>query len=262
MAVLKGKVNGEWKDIKSATLRYNGAFAGITVIVSPAEPANPAEQTVWVDSDVTDIPKWTIQAAEPANPIEGQIWLAETHLAKVELIAMTQTNEVHCAIAQAWQYVSGAWVWKECKIYLGGDWQDTGVYWFKSGVGYNSTVFGALYLNEDATVDAENKYINFAYSPNTYPKCSCQNKITMGRYKYLFVDAEFNTSVTSTSKYLTAGAASVYATDSFLSGLNQKIYNQNRSTTVIDISGASEDFYLKIMLLSQSTGKIYNVWLM
>lgn len=259
MAVLKGKVNGEWKDIKSATLRYNGAFAGITVIVSPAEPANPAEQTVWVKSDVTDIPKWTIQADEPASPAEGQVWLAETHLAKVELVAMTQTNEVHCAIAQARQYVSGAWVWCECRIYVGGEWKDTGVYWFKAGEGYNSTAFGALYLDDHATVDAANGYIAFAYSANTYPKCSCQNKIPAGRYKYLFVDAEFNTA--ESGKYLTIGTAtSGYASTAF--NLSQKIYSQNRATTVFDISGASEDFYLKLMLQDDSTGKIYNVWLM
>ena len=258
MAVLKGKVNGEWKEITSSTFQYNGAFAGITVIVSSAEPANPAEQTVWVKSDVTDIPKWTIQADEPASPAEGQVWLAETHLAKVELIAMTQTNEVHCAIAQARQYVSGAWVWCECKIYAGGEWKDTGVYWFKAGEGYNSTVFGALYLHEYASVDAANGYIAFAESPNTYPKCSSQNLITAGRYKYLCVDAEFNTTVSD--KYLTIGTAPNYATSEFT--LSQKIYNQNRAATVIDISGASEDFYLKLMLLSQSTGKIYNVWLM
>ena len=258
MAVLKGKVNGEWKEINGVALRYNGAFAGITVIVSPAEPANPAEQTVWVKSDVTDIPKWTIQADEPASPSEGQVWLAETHLAKVELIAMTQTNEVHCAIAQAWQYVSGAWVWCECKIYVGGEWKDTGVYWFKEGEGYNSTVFGALYLSDYATVDAANGYIAFASSTSTYPKCSCQNLIPAGRYKYLFVDAEFNTS--GTSKYLTIGTASVYATDKFT--LSQRIYDKNRATTVFDISGASEDFYLKLMFQPQMTGKIYNVWLM
>lgn len=138
-----------------------GGGAGLNFkIVGNPQPSNPAENTIWVDTDV-EITSWVFSATEPENPEEGMVWITTGTASTVEFNALKK-NGVMVYPISAKQYVSGEWVSKTAKSGKGGAWVD----WVADTVLYNSGVF-----NEDvahfssktpdaATITYDTGYIN------------------------------------------------------------------------------------------------------
>lgn len=110
-----------------------GGGAGLNFkIVGNPQPSDPAENTIWVDTD--SITKWTFSATEPENPEEGMVWISVGHSSPVAFNALKKNNiTVYPIFAR--QYVGGAYVDKTAQSYQNGEWNDWMVHLFKEGEG-------------------------------------------------------------------------------------------------------------------------------
>lgn len=120
-----------------------GAGGGTSLnfkVVGNPQPSNPVENTVWIDTD-TPITSYIFSAAQPTGE-EGMVWIATGTTGTIEFNALKKNN-ITVQILSASQYVSGAWLDKEMKIYQGGAWVEL---WngelFVSGNQYESVTGG------------------------------------------------------------------------------------------------------------------------
>lgn len=139
-----------------------GAGLNFKVVGNP-QPANPKENTIWVETDV-DITSWIFSATEPAAAEEGMVWIITGTSSQIEFNALKK-NGIQVYPLSAKQYVGGAWVDKTAKSYQGGEW----IEWIPHGLLYrygydNLTITGGIKIVEGIS-DA-------SYSPGTGTKNS------------------------------------------------------------------------------------------
>lgn len=237
---------------------YQGADLGLQIAAQLNQPANPADNMIWIETETAmPVGKFMVSSQQPTvGIVNGFLWLREMYLPLAEITL--PESHVSMSIAQVWQYENGVWVWKKGHVYKAADeeWKDTGVYWFKSGTGFNTAVFGAASTG-DAEVSQDNASISIQRNGGYV---SCQTIQSAGKFKYLILDASVSADSSSFGHNLDVGASSDYTGSSFISGASQTLYVGGRAETVIDISSASSDFYPKCCSF-YATASIYNVWL-
>lgn len=108
-----------------------GAPLNFKVVGGTAEPASPAENMIWVNTDA-EITGWIFSAEEPARPEEGTVWIATGASSTVSFNAMKK-NGIQVYPVRAKQYVSGAWADKTAKTYKSGKWVDWLMYLYNKG---------------------------------------------------------------------------------------------------------------------------------
>lgn len=112
-----------------------GGGAGLNFkIVRNPKPSNPAENTIWVDTDV-DITGWEFSTTEPENPEEGMVWITTGTASTVEFNALKKNGVMVYPLA-AKQYIDGTWLDKTAKSYQNGEWVDWMMYLYNKGVEY------------------------------------------------------------------------------------------------------------------------------
>lgn len=99
-----------------------GAALNFKVMGGTAEPSNPAENTIWIDTDAK-ITGWLFSSHQPENPAEGMVWIATGSASNAEFNALKKNN-ITVYPMSAKQYVNGAWVNKTAKSYQNGAWVD------------------------------------------------------------------------------------------------------------------------------------------
>ena len=109
------------------------------VIGGTSAPANPKENTIWVNTD-QKITEWHFGADEP-SAIDGMVWIKTGNSSPVAFNALKK-NSIQVCPMSAQQYIGVAWVDKTAKSYQGGAWVDNYYYIFKSGSGLNSAFTG------------------------------------------------------------------------------------------------------------------------
>lgn len=135
-----------------------GASLNFKIVGNP-QPSNPAENTIWVDTD-TAITGWAFSATEP-DLIDGFVWISVGTSSSAEFNALKKNNITVYPVS-AKQCIGGEWVTKTAKSYQNGELVD----WAADTVLYNSGVF-----NEDvahfssktpdaATITYDTSYIN------------------------------------------------------------------------------------------------------
>lgn len=92
------------------------------VVGGTAEPANPKENTLWVNTD-HKITSWIFSPAEPTEPSEGMVWFFTDTSSAVKFNALKK-NGIQVYPLSAKQYVSGAWVDVTAKSCQGGAWTE------------------------------------------------------------------------------------------------------------------------------------------
>ena len=118
-----------------------GAGLNFKVVGSTTEPANPKENTIWVNTDV-EITDWAFSTIEPENFSEGMVWIQTSVSSNVEFNALKK-GSVQVYPVSTKQYVNGAWVGgKETKIYKDGAWVAIAIYLVQSGVDVTSLTGG------------------------------------------------------------------------------------------------------------------------
>lgn len=108
-----------------------GAALNFKVMGGTAEPSNPAENTIWIDTDAK-ITGWLFYSHQPENPAEGMVWIATGSASNAEFNALKK-NAIMVYPLSAKQYVNGAWVGKTAKTYQNGTWVDWATSLYKAG---------------------------------------------------------------------------------------------------------------------------------
>lgn len=89
-------------------------------VVGNPQPENPKGNTIWVNTDVS-ITSWIFSATEPEAPAAGMVWFSTGADSNAEFNALKK-NCIMVYPLSAKQYVSGAWAYKDAKIYQSGEW--------------------------------------------------------------------------------------------------------------------------------------------
>lgn len=109
-----------------------GGGAGLNFkVVGNPKPENPKDNTIWVNTD-EKITGYDFSGRQPENPVEGSVWLYNGKSSVVEFNALKKNNIQVCPIS-AKQYIGGAYVKKEAKIYQDGAWKELALYAFFHG---------------------------------------------------------------------------------------------------------------------------------
>lgn len=110
-----------------------GGVPGLRLKVAggSSAPANPAENTLWVNTAAA-VSGWVFSAAEPESPTEGLLWIQTGTSASVP-INIHRKNTLMVYPVGCKQYVSGAWVTKTARTYQSGKWQDWSLFLYNYG---------------------------------------------------------------------------------------------------------------------------------
>ena len=110
-----------------------GGGLNFEIVGSTEQPANPSENTVWIETD-REITEWIFSVEEPENKTEGMLWISLGTKSSVSFNALSEGNiQVYPSNAQ--QYVSGAWVSKTARTYKNGEWKGWVFYLYRKGEG-------------------------------------------------------------------------------------------------------------------------------
>lgn len=112
-----------------------GVALNFQVIGGTTAPANPTENTIWVNTDQA-ITGWVFSHNQPDSPSEGMVWIVNGVSSISEFDAVSDVS-LRVQVAGVKQYVSGAWVVKTAKVYQNGAWHGTILYLYNNG--YNNT---------------------------------------------------------------------------------------------------------------------------
>lgn len=89
-------------------------------VVGNPQPANPKENTIWLNTD-RKITGYFFSATQPSNMAEGNVWIM-TGKASTVVFSATKKNPIMVYPLNAKQMVSGALVEVQAKSYQGGEW--------------------------------------------------------------------------------------------------------------------------------------------
>lgn len=110
-----------------------GGGLNIKVVGGTTKPANPRDNTIWVNTSVA-ITGYVLSPTKPGTGTEGQVWL-QTANSGVE-INVGKRNAVLLHITTCNLYTGGSWQMVSASVYVSGAWTeiDTNIYLVKDGV--------------------------------------------------------------------------------------------------------------------------------
>lgn len=108
-----------------------GSDLNFNVVGGTSQPANPKENTIWVNTGTT-ISGWVFSSTTPVSPAEGMVWISTGASSTVEFNALKK-NGIQVYPTSAMQYVSGAWVSKTTLVYTSGEWNELATYLYSMG---------------------------------------------------------------------------------------------------------------------------------
>lgn len=106
------------------------------IIGSETEPASPSENTLWVNTSVTDIPHWGFGPVEPETAENGDVWI-RTGISSPVVFNIVKENSIMIYPECVHQYIDDGWVEVETKLYNGYNWAGLprgALYLLKNGV--------------------------------------------------------------------------------------------------------------------------------
>lgn len=101
------------------------------VVGGTTEPANPTENTIWVNSP-TDITGYYFSYTQPENMLNGDVWFPTSDDSSAAFNALKDNCIKVCPI-RAMQMVNSALVEVESKTYMNGAWVEWFAYLYDSG---------------------------------------------------------------------------------------------------------------------------------
>ncbi len=178
-----------------------GAGLKLKVVGGTAAPANPRENTVWVDTD-TGIEGWAFSSAQPESPKEGMLWFKTTERSSAAM-NIDKKNTVMLYPGGCSQYIGGAWVSKDAQSYLNGKWVDWRTYFYNKGDECTDLTGGWLAMGNLAnssgqgtaitpsiTKNADSMLISFKGSQYGVGHVYTQNRIDLTEFKTITIEGE------------------------------------------------------------------------
>lgn len=240
-----------------------GVALNFQVVGGTSAPANPTENTIWVNTDQT-ITSWVFSHNQPANPSEGMVWIVNGISEVHEFDAVTDVS-LRVQVESVKQYISGAWVVKTTKVYQNGVWNETILNLYKSGNEYVGTTGGWSNTN-NANKYNTHLFIREAVSDDyVYSNMHTNNKIDLTSYTVLNV--RMKTAKTSSHSYKTQIAVSSSAstcTGGSQSGVVTKTQPNNNTSefvATLNIENVSGEYYITLGGGYQNHLYVYEVWL-
>lgn len=244
-----------------------GGSLNFKIVGGTAEPTNPIENTIWVNTD-TPIVGYHLSTVQPDDVLSGDVWIQTVTSGAIGFNALKE-NRIQIYPLVAKQYISGVWIKKEMTCYLGGEWvtaskylldgsSDTGIAWntygaYKGTAAEESTGYkitgsnggnqpGAIQTSEKVDISGFSK-LHFigsndnAMSANFPLVVGIQNSKSYQTSNYDGIYVISRDSVASTS-YSLAGTFDL----------------------IVDISQCSGSYYIGASSGHEST-HIYQIWL-
>lgn len=240
-----------------------GVALNFQVVGGTTAPANPTENTIWVNTDQT-ITSWVFSHNQPNSPTEGMVWIVNGVSGVNEFDAVSDVS-LRVQVESVKQYIGGAWVVKTTKVYQNGVWNETILNLYKYGNEYVSTTGGWETLNN------ANKYNNYMFVREAvsddykYSNVHTKNKIDLTQYTVLNV--RMKTAKTSSHSYKTQIAVSSSAstcTGGSQSGVvtrTQPNNNTSEFVATLNIENVSGEYYITLGGGFQNHLYVYEVWL-
>ena len=100
------------------------------VVGGTSEPANPKENTIWINTSTT-ITDWVFSSTQPTAKT-GRVWINTGTSSNGEFNAF-KNNTLQVYPISAKQYIGGEWVDKTAKSYQGGKWVEWVTYLYNNG---------------------------------------------------------------------------------------------------------------------------------
>jgi len=99
-----------------------GAGLNFKVVGGTTAPANPSENTIWVNTS-SEITGYIFGGEQPSNPTSGTVWFPVKESGTVGF-SVTKKNPIYIYPKQPKQYVSYEWSNCSAQIYLSGTWTE------------------------------------------------------------------------------------------------------------------------------------------
>lgn len=272
-----GFVELEQSDINSSGIRYQVALCvvslgvgGITGIVSQLEkceasgggglnfsvvggltqPANPKENTIWVETDVP-ITIWTFSAAEPTEPVDGMVWIIAGNASTVEFNALKK-NGIQVYPISASQYVSGAWVDVIAKSYQNGEWVD---WWdgvlYNAGDTYDSYTGGYSGVGNFNSATNSGGKLYLDVKSNASAALITEKAIALNGFKNLKITGNGSNAANCFFGIASDRSANFIST----------VAMGSQNTYTLDISSVNDSFYVGIMGRNGNKVSVDKIWL-
>lgn len=248
-------------DITVAAIPDTFAEMNFKVVGGTSAPSNPTVNTIWVNTS-TSITGWVFGPIQPTGSA-GLVWFSTSSFSPVVFNAL-KTNTIQMLPVSAKQYVDGAWVEKDAKSYQGGQWVDwfTGTYLFSEVEGQVVPFTSTKETNSSVTIGTNS--ISMNYSSTSYGQVivRTQDKVALGGYTTLVVDAVCNKTTSDGSRAAvvvhtsTPGLAVTY--DKYIA-YTLMDGDGVRKQYKVDLNGLDSSYYVGVKGLIGGT--IYNIWL-
>lgn len=213
-----------------------GAGLNFDIVGNP-QPANPSNNTIWVDTDA-EITSWIFSAAEPENPTEGMVWIATETASTVSFNALKE-NSVMVYPLSAKQYAGGAWVDVEAKCYQNAEWVE-----LKSDflIFDNGNTFDDITGGWEISGVFDEGCLRI-YSASNVRAAVAKNKINVTDYKTMFITVK-KTGTAGNIKFGLANTLSTTSDGNYI--VKKEVQPAAIGTYELDISGMTGDYYITV----------------
>jgi hypothetical protein len=238
----------------------------VTLIASTTQPNNPAENTIWINSNVA-INGWAFASAAPTGAQDGAVWIQTTTDSTVAFNA-AKKGVLMVYPLMCKQYLSGAWTEVTAKSYINSAWRDWLVYLYSPGNPHTELTggwegkahrrvdtvdgYGVTSYAPTITQGAESMTVTLT-APNYYNysgSARTVNKIDLTDFDQIVFNLTFP-----------GGIVYVYVTqsDTSYSAVKQLAVTGGTNKAVsLDVSDLSGEYYVGINLLAGSgTATVY-----
>lgn len=223
------------------------------VVGGTTAPANPKENTIWVNTDVA-ISSWVFSATQPEAPAEGMVWILTGTASKVSMNTLKK-NALNVYPVAAKQYICGAWVDKTAKSYQNGEWAEWVTYLYNEGNEFTdlSGGWGAFTYQDknNLSIASTGDRIVMTYDRyNTYSQgwLSCKKAIDLTNVKT--VHLTYDMANKNAKMYFAVGktpTGNFYGTVITDHPVFQMLASASgKATTSIDVSALSGEYYVKV----------------
>ena len=108
-----------WKDAIRGI--KTGVELNFEVVGGTAQPENPKENTIWVNTD-QEITGWSFSSSAPNSPVDGMVWIRP--LSGFASINAVKKNEIIVPLGEVSRYASGSWTHMEAWYFDGEQWHE------------------------------------------------------------------------------------------------------------------------------------------
>ena len=234
------------------------------VVGGTAAPADPGENTIWVDTD-TPVTGWHFGAAEPEAPRGGMVWIATGTASAAAFNALKKNGITACPLRTA-QYVDGAFVSRAAKIYQGGSWKSIPptVYLFKSGEGKKvnfTTKLSGSVSGYECSITTGNITAS-SYVSNSeagYVSFYTTGKVNLTGFHTLYFDVKVTKAWEGDEPTFGVASAVIPASESGINKFAAKtsLGVSSRKTVSIDISNVDSGY---VGAWACGNFVVYNIW--